>query len=150
MSDVYELNETYLSDIVLKVDCVQIDSIDNIDIEEQIVPLVIAPGSVVDKRASYDFEGGISYSAKRGEKLEFKFYVSFYGSTRISKSMCDVDLVVLLDEPMNEDFIFLDGDGNEDDLTIESLFEIVKETEGYEETIYSALPDFDSLIQGQK
>ena len=150
MSDVYELNETYLGDIVLNVDCVQMDSIDNIDIEEQIVPLVIAPGSVIDKRASYGFEGGVTLSAERDGKSEFKFVVSFYGSAQVSYHGEDIDLGVSLDEPINDYFDFVDEYGDEEEITAERLFELVKETEDCEEAIHSALPDFDSLIQDQK
>jgi hypothetical protein len=145
-----EINEAYLSNIEVKVDSVEIDVIENIDIEEQIVPLVIAPGSVIDKRASYGFEGGVTFSAERDGKSEFKFVVSFYGSAQVSYHGKDIDLGVSLDEPINDYFDFVDEYGDEEEITAERLFELVKETEDYEEEIYFALPSLDSLIQDKK
>jgi len=146
------LNEEYLNNIEVKVGSVAIDVIENIDIEEQIVPLVIMSGSVIDKRASYDFEGGVTFSAERDGKLEFEFFVPFTGSAQISKSMNEVNLELMLDDPINEYVIFIDDnededdDGEEEDLTAEMLFELVKETEDYESEISYALPDLDELI----
>ena len=145
-----EINEAYLSNIEVKVDSVEIDVIENIDIEEQIVPLVIAPGSVIDKRASYDFEGGVTFSAERYGKPEFKFVVSFYGSAQVSYQGEDIDLGISLDEPINDYFDFVDEYGDEEEITAERLFELVKETEDYEEEIHFALPSLDSLIQDKK
>jgi len=141
-----KLSEECFSNIEVKIACVEIDVIENIDIEEQIVPLVIMPGSVIDKRASYDFEGGITFTAELDGKLEFEFFVSFTGRAQVSKGMDEVDFELLLDEPINEDFIFIDDDGEEDDLTAERLFELVKDTEDYECEIHSALPSLNKLI----
>jgi hypothetical protein len=99
---------------------------------------------------SYDFDGGVTFSAERYGKSEFKFVVSFYGSAQVSYHGEDIDLGVSLDEPINDYFDFVDEYGDEEEITAERLFELVKETEDYEEEIHFALPSLDSLIQDKK
>lgn len=99
---------------------------------------------------SYDFDGGVTFSAERYGKYEFKFVVSFYGSAQVSYHGEDIDLGVSLDEPINDYFDFVDEYGDEEEITAERLFELVKETEDYEEEIHFALPSLDSLIQDKK
>jgi len=142
---VNKLYENFFKDIVLKVESVNVD-IENIDIEEQSVPLLIAAGSVTDIRASYDFEGVVTFSAEHEGKLELDFFVRFYGSAQVCTGVDDVSIDISLDEPVNEDFTFIDDDGEEGDLTAEVLFELVEETEDYESEIHCALPGLNELL----
>lgn len=141
-----EVNKKLLSNFKIKVSDVTIDVIENIEIEEQVVALVIMPGSVTDKRASYYFEGGVTFSGEQDEISEFEFYVPFYGSAQASVSENDISLELSLDEPMNEYLSFIDEHGEEEELTVERLFELVKDTDDYEDKIHSALPSLNSLI----
>lgn len=70
----------------------------------------------------------------------------FYGSAQVSTGVDDVSLNISLDEPVNEDFTFIDDDGEEGDLTAEVLFELVEETEDYESEIHCALPGLNELL----
>jgi len=142
-----ELSEAILNESTVRVKNVEINDIENIDIEEQIVPLVIASGSVTDTKISYDFEGCITFSAEREGKSEFEFSVSFYGNARISKYANDIDLIVSLDEYINDYCTFWDEYGEEQDITAEAVLGLVKEAEDYEEAIYEALPSLENLIE---